>query len=84
MVDPTFHPRFSLPHLTEALQDTPVVLIHGPRQSGKTTLARVVGDAAGYAYISFDDDVLRASVNTNRLRYLESRYLESVPRVLSS
>lgn len=62
MHDPAFHPRFSLPHLTEALQDTPVVLIHGPRQCGKTTLARAVGDAAGYTYISFDDDVLRASV----------------------
>lgn len=62
MTDLTFHPRFSLPHLTEALQDTPVVLIHGPRQCGKTTLARSVGDAAGYVYISFDDDVLRASV----------------------
>ena len=62
MTDQTFHPRFSLPHLTEALQDTPVVLIHGPRQCGKTTLARAVGDAAGYGYISFDDDVLRASV----------------------
>lgn len=62
MTDPVFHPRFSLSHLTEALQDTPVVLIHGPRQCGKTTLARAVGDAAGYAYISFDDDVLRASV----------------------
>jgi len=62
MTNPTFYPRFSLPHLTEALQDTPVVLIHGPRQCGKTTLARAVGDEAGYAYISFDDDVLRASV----------------------
>jgi len=59
---PIFHPRFVLPRLTEALQDTPVVLIHGPRQCGKTTLARTVGDAAGYAYISFDDEVLRASV----------------------
>jgi hypothetical protein len=62
MTNPTFYPRYSLPHLTEALQDTPVVLIHGPRQCGKTTLARAVGDEAGYAYISFDDDVLRASV----------------------
>ncbi len=62
MNSPAFHPRFSRPHLIEALQDTPVVLIHGPRQCGKTTLARAVGDAAGYTYISFDDDVLRASV----------------------
>ena len=62
MAAPTFHSRFSLPLLTEALQDTPVVLIHGPCQCGKTTLARAVGDAAGYAYISFDDEVLRASV----------------------
>jgi len=62
MNSPVFHPRFVLPLLNEALQDTPVVLIHGPRQCGKTTLARAVGDAAGYAYISFDDEVLRASV----------------------
>ena len=27
--------------------DTPVVLVHGPRQCGKTTLARIVGDVAG-------------------------------------
>ena len=28
--------------LREALADTPAVLIHGPRQSGKTTLARLI------------------------------------------
>ena len=65
MTDPAFHPRFILPRLTEALEDTPVVLIHGPRQCGKTTLARTVGDAAGYAYASFDSDVLRASAQTD-------------------
>jgi hypothetical protein len=57
MTEAVLHPRFLLPRLTEALADTPVVLIHGPRQCGKTTLARQVGDTAGYAYISFDDDV---------------------------
>lgn len=41
--------------LAEALADAPVVLIHGPRQCGKTTLARLAGDPRGYLYLSFDD-----------------------------
>ena len=32
------YPRFGEASLVEALADTPVVLIHGPRQCGKTTL----------------------------------------------
>jgi predicted AAA+ superfamily ATPase len=39
----------------EALSDTPAVLIHGARQSGKTTLAKHIGKTADYRYISFDD-----------------------------
>jgi len=70
MADSIFYPRFVRSHLTEALADTPVVLIHGPRQCGKTTLARAVGDAAGYAYISFDDDVLRASARADPVGFL--------------
>ena len=31
------------------------MLVHGPRQCGKTTLARTVGEPLGYGYISFDD-----------------------------
>ena len=65
MNNPIFHPRFVRAHFLEALTDTPVVLIHGPRQCGKTTLARAVGDEEGYAYISFDNDVLRASVQAD-------------------
>jgi predicted AAA+ superfamily ATPase len=30
-------PRFARERLEEALTDTPVVLVHGPRQCGKTT-----------------------------------------------
>jgi predicted AAA+ superfamily ATPase len=29
-----------------------VVLIHGPRQCGKTTLAQRIGERAGYAYFN--------------------------------
>jgi len=54
-------PRFVAPRLRESLADTPVVLIHGPRQSGKTTLARSVGEPRGCRYYSFDEDVARAA-----------------------
>ncbi len=51
--------RFLAPRLREALADTPAVLIHGPRQSGKTTLARTVGEPRGYRYLTFDDEAIR-------------------------
>ncbi|MGQ0651146.1 MAG: ATP-binding protein [Betaproteobacteria bacterium] len=58
------YPRYLAPRLRVALADTPAVLIHGPRQSGKTTLARAVGEPRGYRYVSFDDEaVLRAAKN---------------------
>ena len=40
MSDPLFYPRYIERRLTEALEDSPVVLIRGPRQCGKTTLAQ--------------------------------------------
>jgi uncharacterized protein len=58
------HPRFAEAALHRALADSPVVLIHGPRQSGKTTLAQATGAERGYAYFSFDDSVaLEAAAN---------------------
>jgi predicted AAA+ superfamily ATPase len=64
MAIPPLHPRFAAPQLALALADTPVVLIHGPRQCGKTTLARQVGEPMGYAYLSFDEPgVLAAARN---------------------
>jgi predicted AAA+ superfamily ATPase len=56
--------------LAEALADTPVVLIHGPRQCGKTTLARIVGEARGYAYFSFDDDVALQAARSDPLGFV--------------
>lgn len=40
MSEPVFYPRCVERRLAEALEDSPVVLIHGPRQCGKTTLAQ--------------------------------------------
>ncbi len=59
MPNPTLYRRSAERRLVEALQDSPAVLIHGPRQCGKTTLAQMVGKKAGYTYVTFDDDVTR-------------------------
>jgi predicted AAA+ superfamily ATPase len=84
MTDTVLYPRFALPRLKEALADTPVVLIHGSRQCGKTTLARQVGDAAGYAYISFDDDVTLAAARADPVGFVadlpEHTVLDEVQR----
>jgi predicted AAA+ superfamily ATPase len=54
----------------EALADTPAVLIHGPRQCGKTTLARMVGERRGYRYVSFDDDAVRAAARNDPIGFV--------------
>src|SRR3990167_4900163 len=49
----TQHPRYLQQQVLDALSDTPVVCILGPRQVGKTTLAKQLQPER--AYISFDD-----------------------------
>lgn len=81
----TQHPRFAEASVVEALEDSPVVLIHGPRQCGKTTLARRVGDPRGYAYFSFDDDVMRSAAEVDPAGFVdelpERVILDEVQRV---
>lgn len=85
MNEKTYYPRFLRPRIEEALEDSPVVLIHGPRQCGKTTLARLVGDEAGFTYFSFDDDVQRAAAQADPVGYVadlpERAVLDEVQRV---
>jgi uncharacterized protein len=52
-MDAAAFPRALTPALHAALADTPVVCLLGPRQCGKTTLARTLRPA--YGYISLDD-----------------------------
>lgn len=79
------YPRYAEPRLTEALADSPVVLIHGPRQCGKTTLARVVGERMGYAYVNFDEDVARSAAEADPAGFVadlpEHTILDEVQRV---
>lgn len=43
-----------------AMQDTPVVLINGPRQSGKTTLVKEYSQSLPYSTLD-DDNILNAA-----------------------
>ena len=71
--------------LVAALADTPVVLIHGPRQCGKTTLAQQVGRRRGFRYYTFDDAATLAAARadvTGFVARLERRaILDEVQRV---
>lgn len=61
----------SLSHsLLAALADTPVVCLLGPRQSGKTTLARAV--APRYGYVSFDDSDALAMAQSDPNSFMAS------------
>ena len=70
MFDDADAPRLSTPTLRAALVDTPVVLIHGPRQCGKTTLAQQIGRESGYVYVTFDDDARRAAAVTDPVGFV--------------
>jgi len=70
MATTPFYPRFIEPKLSDALADTPIVLIHGPRQCGKTTLAQRYGAGHGYEYFSFDDPVVAAAAEADPVGFI--------------
>ncbi|MDE1962175.1 MAG: AAA family ATPase, partial [Xanthomonadaceae bacterium] len=85
MSETTLYPRLAEPVIVEALADSPVVLLHGPRQCGKTTLARMLGDKRGYTYTSFDDNTARTAAETDPVGFVDSlparTVLDEVQRV---
>lgn len=79
------------PRLREVLRDSPVVLIQGPRQCGKTTLARMVGRTGGYHYISFDEEDARAAAEADIAGFVKTLpervildEVQKVPEIFSS
>jgi uncharacterized protein len=84
MAEAELYPRYAEQRLAEALADSPVVLIHGPRQCGKTTLARQVGERAGYAYFNFDEPAPLAAATEDPVGFVadlpERAILDEVQR----
>ena len=74
--------RFARRRVEEALADTPVALIVGPRRAGKTTLVRSMGEA-GRRYITLDDqtalDAARADP-TGFIRSLDRAVVDEIQR----
>lgn len=68
--------------IREALQDTPVVLLNGPRQCGKTTLVRQYAQG-GMAYLSLDDKNLLQAAKADPVgfvRQIDRAIIDEVQR----
>ncbi len=69
------YPRHATPQIEAALDDTPVVVIVGPRQSGKSTLAERIAAEKGAHMVSLDDAGPRAAANADPTGFIEERDL---------
>ena len=65
---PSLYPRFLSDAIREALADTPVVCLLGPRQCGKSTLARSLEHER--AYITLDDELLLNAARADAMGFL--------------
>ncbi len=67
------HGRFLKKALLAALGDTPVVLLHGARQCGKSTLARHIAATDHPAqYITLDDGAVLSAIKVDAAGFLAS------------
>lgn len=74
--------RFVERQAEEALLDTPVVLIVGPRRAGKTTLVRKMGES-GRTYITLDDPTVLEAAQSDPagfIRGLDRAIIDEIQR----
>lgn len=79
----SFYPRHTEPRITEALLDTPVVLLAGPRQAGKTTLVKQIAAQKGLRYLTLDDELTRLSAKEDPvglIRSLDRAVIDEIQR----
>ena len=78
-----FFPRLIEPRMAEALLDTPVVLLAGPRQAGKTTLVRQIAVQQGLRYLTMDDELTLLSAREDpvgMIRSLDRAVIDEIQR----
>ncbi len=63
--------RFVERRVEEALSDTPVALVVGPRRAGKTTLVRKIGEA-DRAYFTLDDQTMLEAAQSDPAGFIRS------------
>lgn len=63
--------RFAENDINRALKNSPVVLLLGPRQVGKTTLVRKIAQEKGMSYVSLDDIRILASIKKDPLDFIK-------------
>jgi len=64
----------------EALSDTPVVLIVGPRRAGETTLVRKMGEA-GRTYITLDDQTTLDAAQSDPVGFIRGLDLAIIDEI---
>lgn len=66
-----FFKRHIMEDIEQALKQSPVVLILGSRQIGKTTLARKIAQERGFDYVSLDDIRILSSVQQDPIGFIK-------------
>lgn len=85
MSEPFLYPRQIGPRITQAMEDTPVVLLAGPRQAGKTTLVRQLS-GSGARYLTLDDELTLMSARQDpvgMIRSLDRAVIDEIQRAPS-
>ena len=80
---PSIYARLIEPRIADALQDTPVMLLAGPRQAGKTTLVRRIAEQQGLRYLTMDDDLTLLSAREDpvgMIRSLDRAVIDEIQR----
>ena len=79
------HIRNITPHIVEALSDTPVVMINGARQTGKSTLAKsLISEKHIGRYVTLDDASVLAAARHDPAGFIsglgESTVIDEIQR----